>query len=87
MHTLVQRAKNKEVWRLASDTDIADCLGETNEALDSENPAYGIWEALSEVSWLSTLNCVHTRKKIQSKWSKILQIIWRRYVRISIQKE
>uniref|UniRef100_A0A0E0N154 Uncharacterized protein n=1 Tax=Oryza rufipogon TaxID=4529 RepID=A0A0E0N154_ORYRU len=25
-HTFVQSAKNNEVWRLASDTDTADCL-------------------------------------------------------------
>uniref|UniRef100_A0A0E0FRM5 Uncharacterized protein n=1 Tax=Oryza nivara TaxID=4536 RepID=A0A0E0FRM5_ORYNI len=26
LHTFVQSAKNNEVWRLASDTDTADCL-------------------------------------------------------------
>lgn len=56
----MQSAKNNEVWRLASDTDIADCLGEIREVLVdplSEGPASEIWEPLTEASWLLTSTC------------------------------
>ena len=50
--TLVQSAKNKEVRRFASDTDTADCFGETDDVLNgsfSDNSVFGIWEPLTEV--------------------------------------
>ena len=51
----MQSAKNNEVWRLASDTDIADCLGEIREVL--VDPLSEIWEPLTEASWLLTSTC------------------------------
>ena len=60
----MQSAKNNEVWRLASDTDIADCLGEIKEVLVdplSEGAASTTWEPLTEVSWLPTSACFHKK--------------------------
>ena len=45
MYTFVQSAKNKDVWRFASDNDTTDCFSETNDVLSdplSEHPASGI---------------------------------------------
>ena len=64
MDTFVQSAKNKDVWRFASDNDTEDCFGEINDVLSdplSEHPASGIWEPLTEVSWLPTSNCFQER--------------------------
>lgn len=61
----MQSAKNNEVWRLASDTDTADCLGETKSVLLhvlSEGSASEIWEPLTEVSWLPASNCFQKKK-------------------------
>jgi hypothetical protein len=45
MDTFVQSAKNKEIWRFASDKDTADCFCETDDVLNdplSEHSASGI---------------------------------------------
>lgn len=69
--TCVHKAKNKEISRWASDSDMVDTLWTTNCALFvvlvSPFPVSETWEPLTDVSWLPTWKNPQRKK---DRWSK-----------------